>query len=99
MTGAAMTTVEKEGYYDILRPKFGDDEAVRRQKAQARHEMAGQLKQAAARGVQKPDGQGASGIPQDAIADLLDDPSPEAIDEFEQVFGQGSAETVLNGAR
>lgn len=38
-------------------------------------------------------------IPPPAIQDLRSDPSPEAMQEFDQVFGQGAAQRVLNGAR
>ena len=51
MTGAAMTKEEKEFYYGIMKPTFGDSEAVRVQKAQSRHNMARDLETAAARGM------------------------------------------------
>jgi hypothetical protein len=42
-------------------------------------------------------GQGA-GPPRDAVQDLFNDPSPEAMREFDEVFGAGAAQTAL-GAR
>lgn len=68
MTGAAMTTDEKNYYYGILKPAFGDNEEVRRQKAQTRHDMVGQLEIAAARGVQNP--QGANQPPATGAAEI-----------------------------
>ncbi len=54
MTGAAMTDSEKQFYYGIMKPTFGDDEKVRQQKAQERRAMVERLKEAAARGYSEP---------------------------------------------
>ena len=54
MTGAAMTDSEKQFYYGIMKPTFGDDDKVRLQKAQERRAMVERLKEAAARGYTEP---------------------------------------------
>lgn len=38
-----------------------------------------------------------SAVPPEAVADLMADPSPQALAEFDEAFGQGSAERVLGG--
>lgn len=40
---------------------------------------------------------GSIGVPEEAIRDLLADPSPEAMQEFNAVFGAGAAEAILQG--
>lgn len=40
---------------------------------------------------------GSIGVPDEAIRDLLADPSPEAMQEFNAVFGAGAAEAILQG--
>ena len=52
MTGAAMTNDEKQFYYGIMKPTFGDDPSVRKQKASERRAMVERLKAAAARGYE-----------------------------------------------
>lgn len=54
MTGAAMTNDEKQFYYGIMKPTFGDNESVRQQKAVERRAMVERLKEAAARGYTDP---------------------------------------------
>jgi hypothetical protein len=54
MTGAAMTMDEKLFYYGIMKPTFGDDPSVRKQKAAERRAMVERLKEAAARGYTEP---------------------------------------------
>jgi hypothetical protein len=54
MTGAAMTPDEKNFYYGIMKPTFGDDPSVRKQKAAERRAMVERLKEAAARGYSEP---------------------------------------------
>lgn len=51
------------------------------------------IEQAAA----SPTGSGA--VPPDAAAELMRDPSPEAMAEFDDAFGPGMAQRVLNGSR
>lgn len=51
------------------------------------------IEQAAA----SPTGSGA--VPPDAAAELMRDPSPEAVAEFDDAFGPGMAQRVLNGSR
>ena len=51
------------------------------------------IEQAAA----SPTGSGA--VPTEAAAELMRDPSPEALAEFDDVFGAGMAQRVLNGSR
>ena len=51
------------------------------------------IEQAAA----SPTGSGA--VPTEAAAELMRDPSPEAVAEFDDVFGAGMAQRVLNGSR
>lgn len=36
-------------------------------------------------------------IPREAVSELMADPSPAAIEEFDAVFGQGAAQSVLGG--
>lgn len=38
-------------------------------------------------------------IPRDAVSELRADPSPEALAEFNEAFGAGAAEAILNGSR
>jgi hypothetical protein len=38
-------------------------------------------------------------IPRDAVAELRGDPSPEVMAEFNETFGEGAAEAILNGNR
>jgi len=38
-------------------------------------------------------------IPRDAVAELRGDPSPEVMAEFNETFGEGAAEAILNGSR
>lgn len=73
MTGAAMTKEEKEFYYGIMKPTFGDSEAVRIQKAQSRHKMAQNLEVAAARGMNAYNQQGPSGPQADPTDDAFID--------------------------
>ena len=42
---------------------------------------------------------GSGAVPAEAAADLMRDPSPEAVAEFDDVFGAGMAQRVLNGSR
>ena len=42
---------------------------------------------------------GSGAVPAEAAADLMRDPSPEAVAEFDDVFGAGMAKRVLNGSR
>lgn len=51
------------------------------------------IEQAAA----SPTGSGA--VPAEAAAELMRDPSPEAVAEFDDAFGPGMAQRVLNGSR
>lgn len=51
MTGAAMSDHEKQYYYDMMRPRFGDSLEVRQQKSQARAGMYNDLRNASGRAI------------------------------------------------
>lgn len=111
-SGGAATKDEIEMYSEQISPKPGDGPDVRKQKAQFRSQMVDDLAIGAGRagvsaGREPPPGtvrgSGAGqrqrmSIPREAASELRSDPSPEAIQEFEAVFGPGSAAQVLNGA-
>jgi hypothetical protein len=99
-TGAAVTETEWNLYFPMLFPQPNDPPQVVMQKKQSREAAARALQAASgpAWNVMYPDGvPGANpnktggqplpkGPPPDAIRDLLADPSPEAVREFEEVF-------------
>ena len=37
-------------------------------------------------------------VPPEAVADLMSDPSPQAMAEFDEAFGQGAAERAMGGS-
>lgn len=102
-TGAAVTEAEWNLYWPMLFPQPGDTPEVVEQKRLARKAAAEGLKgsSGAAYNVLFPNGPvgsaGTGSIPSDAVEMLKADPSPQAMTEFDAVFGQGAAKKVLDG--
>lgn len=111
-TGAAVTDSELANYMDIYIPKYEDDQATLKQKAEARQDamiaLAGQAGSVFGdvygdrKFVSKyPSAtrkrDGSAMAPAPAVAELRRDPSPEARREFDEVFGQGAAARALGG--
>ena len=51
------------------------------------------------RAIQPENADSGSAIPRAAVDDLLSDPSPEAVAEFDEVFGEGSARAFIDRSR
>lgn len=111
-TGAAVTDSELANYMDIYIPKYEDDQATLKQKAEARQDamiaLAGQA--GSLYGETYGDRtfvskypsatrrrDGSAQVPAPAVAELRRDPSPQARREFDEVFGPGAAARALGG--
>lgn len=111
-TGAAVTDSELANYMDIYIPKYEDDQATLKQKAEARQdamialagqsggvfgEVYGDRKFVSKYPSATRKRDGSVRVPAPAVAELRRDPSPEARREFDEVFGQGAAARALGG--
>lgn len=99
LTGAGMGVQEAEEYVSRYLPGLMDDSGTLGSKIDGLERDLGAVRKGA---IGARDGSlGASGsgngIPPDAASELMNDPTPEAIAEFNAVFGDGAAESVLQG--
>lgn len=101
-SGAAIGQSEFENAEKQYFPVPGDDEATLQQKAENRRIAIEGMRRAGAPVLDMAEGAtaempGQNDIPMAAIEDLTADPSPEAVAEFDAIFGPGAAESVLGG--
>jgi hypothetical protein len=74
-------------------PTRGEADAARRRNAGAILGGTGEFNPDAFRNMRL------NNIPRDAVSELRADPSPEVMAEFNEAFGEGAAEAILNGNR